>query len=221
MRARLLTPTRSLVLASALVLAVTVAVLAYALATRHSSRSPLASAPAGPRFDGAPLPGVPAPAFTLSDQLGARVSLSSYRGRVVVLSFLYTRCGAPCVLIAQQIRGALDELAAAHVPAPAVLIVSAEPRGDTRAGIARLLEEVSLAGRVQYLTGSPARLRAVWRAYGVKPASAGRSVFAEYASVLLIDRRGDERVLFQSEQLTPEALSHDIALLQGGRAGAG
>jgi hypothetical protein len=53
----------------------------------------------------------------------------------------------------------------------------------------------------------------VWRAYGVVPASAGRRSFDRFASVLLLDRSGRARVLFQSEQLTPEALAHDIRKL--------
>jgi hypothetical protein len=48
----------------------------------------------------------------------------------------------------------------------------------------------------------------------VHPASAGAGAFAEYASVLLLDGNGAERVLFQSEQLTPEAIAHDVAKLQ-------
>lgn len=221
MRAPTPTGPRALALASVLVLVLAAAVLAYAIFARRSSNAMPAPAGTGTRFDGAPLPGAPAPAFTLRDQDGREVSLGAYRGRVVVLTFLYLGCGAPCTLIAQQIRGALDELAAAHAPEPAVLIVSADPRSDTRAGVAHLLAEVSLSGRALYLSGSPAQLRAVWRAYDVKPASAGRSVFAEYAPVLLIDARGAERVLFQSEQLTPEALSHDIATLERRRGGAG
>jgi hypothetical protein len=34
--------------------------------------------------------------------------------------------------------------------------------------------------------------------------------------VMLIDRSGRERVLFGMEQLTPEALAHDIRTLQAG-----
>jgi protein SCO1/2 len=128
-----------------------------------------------------------------------------------MLAFLYSRCGAPCVLIAQQIRGALDELP----PGTPALIVSADPHGDTPASVRRFLGRVSLSGRVHYLTGSEAELGPLWRAYRVKPASAGERTFAEYAPVVLIDARGDERVLFQSEQLTPEALAHDIRRLGG------
>ncbi|HEV3047605.1 MAG TPA: SCO family protein [Solirubrobacteraceae bacterium] len=166
---------------------------------------------------GAALPGTTvAPPFTLAGQRGQSVSLAQYRGRVVALTFLYTTCGGPCFLIAQQMRGALDELAAERARAPVVLIVSADPATDTPRRIARFLRETSLAGRAQYLTGSAARLRAVWRAYRVRPASAGRGAFAEYASVLLIDGRGRERVLFQSEQLTPEGISREIARLEAG-----
>jgi protein SCO1 len=176
-----------------------------------SSAAGSISAARASKFDGAPLPeNTPAPDFTLTDQQGRRVSLSEYRGHVVVLTFLYSTCGGPCVLIAQQIRGALNELT--H-PVP-VLIVSADPTADTPAHLARFLAEVSLSGRAQYLTGAPALLRRVWRAYHVRPASVGPRLFAEYASVLLIDGRGHERVLYQSEQLTPESISHDIEALQ-------
>jgi protein SCO1/2 len=160
-------------------------------------------------FDGAALPAGPPRDFTLADQSGRVVSLSGYRGRVAVLTFLYSTCGPTCIVIAQQIRGALDELA--H-PVP-VLIVSADPAADTRARVSRFLVQVSLAGRVDYLTGPSATLARIWRAYGVVPASSGRAAFDRSASVFLLDRGGRARVLFQSEQLTPEALAHDIRKL--------
>lgn len=191
-------------------------VLAVSLLDSSSHGNPShTAAGASSSFDGAALPGgIKAPPFTLTDQYGHRVSLASYRGRVVVMAFLYSTCGATCILIAQQIRGALDELGEAHAHQPAVLIVSADAVADTRANVVRFLSEVSLTGRVQYLTGTASQLRRIWHAYGVKPASAGRRVFGEYASVLLVDGQGSERVLFQSEQLTPESLSHDIRKLQ-------
>ncbi len=153
-----------------------------------------------------------APGFTLVDQTGRAVSLSGFRGHVVVLSFLYSTCGATCVVIAQQIRGALDELG----KPVAVLIVSVDPRADTPANVRRFLSEVSLSGRVQYLSGPLSRLRAIWRKYRIVPASAGRSAFDKYASLLLLDGNGRERVLFQTEVLTPESLAHDIGRLEGG-----
>jgi protein SCO1 len=171
------------------------------------------SAAAGSRFEGAALPaGAPAPDFTLRDQAGHAVSLRSARAGVTVLAFLYTHCGAVCIVIAQQIRGALDEL---KTPAR-VLIVSADPAGDTPASVRRFLAQVSLTGRVSYLTGSPAQLRRIWHAYAVTPASAGHAAFDRFATVTLLDPQARRRVLFQTEQLTPEALAHDIGELQSG-----
>jgi protein SCO1/2 len=183
-----------------------------------SSPSPTSSAGPEPAFEGAPFPGrgIAVPGFTLRNQYGALVSVGEYRGRVVMLTFLYSTCGDTCIVIAEQIRGALNELEEEHAPPPAVLIVSADPAADSPANVRRFLTQVSLTGRVQYLTGTLARLRSIWRAYGVKPASVGARKFDEYAPVLLLDPTGRKRVLFESEELTPEGLSHDTRKLQRG-----
>jgi protein SCO1/2 len=180
-----------------------------------SSSSSSASAGPEPAFEGASFPGsgIAVPGFTLSNQYGDRVPLGSYRGRVVVLTFLYSTCGDTCIVIGEQIRGALNELEEEHAREPAVLIVSADPAADSAANVRRFLARVSLTGRVQYLSGTPSRLRSIWRAYGVKPASVGARRFDEYAPVLLLDPAGRKRVLFESEELTPEGLSHDIRKL--------
>lgn len=211
---------------------VTAAVLALALVVlldRPAKRSPTSSAAVAARavsenaqastgFDGALLPrGVSTPDFTLTDQIGRRVSLSQYHGRVAILSFLSTTCHPTCPLIAQQIRGALDELSAHPIPAHPVpvLIVSANPTADTPAAVRRFLGEAALNGRVEYLTGTPAELEAVWRAYGIVPSELGDAESPHAAAVLLIDRAGQKRDLFQVEQLTPEGLVHDIRKLEG------
>jgi cytochrome oxidase Cu insertion factor (SCO1/SenC/PrrC family) len=165
-------------------------------------------------FDGAALPdGIQASAFTLTDRRGRRIRLGDYRGRVVILTFLAARASWASPLVAQQIRGALDDLAR---PA-AALAISADPAGDTPARVGRLLASTSLTGRMIYLTGTTAQLRPIWHAYRVTPMSAGRAAFERAAAVLLIDPRGRERVLFGVEQLTPEELAHDVRQLQAGK----
>ena len=169
-------------------------------------------------FDGAALPlSRPPSGFTLSDQNGRTVSLSSLRGRPVVLVFLYPGCGASCVLIAQQIRGALNELTN---PVP-VLIVDAGTAPASRSDRQSFLKEVSLGGRALFLTGSTSALRRIWQSYSVTPASAGAAKFGENAEVRLLDPAGRERVLFGLEQLSPEALVHDIGVLERGSPGGG
>ena len=183
--------------------------------TSSSATASSAQAPGASGFDGAALPpGIAAPAnFTLRDltSTGSRraVSLASYRGRVTIVAFVYSRCGATCVVIAQQIRGALDEL---PQPVP-VLLISADPSADTPMRARSFLAQASLSGRASYLSGTLAQLRAVWDSFRVVPASAGRAAFDRSASVFVLDRSGRERVIFQLEQLTPEGLAHDVRKL--------
>lgn len=166
-------------------------------------------------FEGALFPsGVRAHPFTLTDQHGAPVSLAAYRGQVVLLAFLSTGQRAS-LLVAQQIRGALDELQARGSRLPATLIVSTDTRGEHPRARRRFLEDSSLAGRARYLSGPPRTLRALWHIYGVVPASEGEEAFLASTPILLLDRNGFERVGFAVEHLTPEALAHDIRALQG------
>ena len=209
-RARLL----ALVAIAAAVLAVALVLLLARAANRTSGGAGGASEPLSTDsvsgFAGAALPAAaPAHLFTLTDQSGQRVSLASLRGQVAVLVFLSSTCGAACTLIAQQVRGALDELAQ---PVP-VLLISVDPHGDSSTRVSRFLAQVSLTGRVRYLVGSARVLRPIWRAYGVQPLSSGTGAFERSAPVTLLDRAGRERVIFGLEQLTPEGLAHDVRKL--------
>jgi protein SCO1/2 len=208
---------------------VTIALLALAIGVvlAGSSGSSGGSGPgvssggtAGSGFDGGLLPAGLAPhEFTLTDQYGRRIRLSELRGRVVILAFLYSTSKTTAPLIAQQIRGALDELephrAKDSTPSVPALAVSVDPAADTPAHVRAFLQANSLTGRLEYLTGTPAQLRAVWRAYTVIPASAGPLNYERGAFVLLLDKRGAERVEFSLESLTPEGLAHDVRELQG------
>ena len=182
-------------------------------ANRSTESTPAVQTGAG-GFAGAALPsGLPAPLVRLRDQTGHSTSLAALRGQVTIVAFLYTRCGPPCTVIAQQIRGALDDLGA---PVP-VLIVSADPAADTPASVQRFLARVGLAGRVRFLTGARPQLEVAWRAFHVMPPSARRGAFGRSAPVYVLDRAGRPRVIFQLEQLTPEGLAHDVRAVQSTR----
>jgi protein SCO1/2 len=159
-------------------------------------------------FAGSLRPAIPPQDFTLRDQDGRRVALSDFRGQVVVLTFMYSTCQDTCPVTATQIRGALDDLGH-DVPA---LAVSVDPAHDTPASARRFLIRRSLTrDRMRFLLGTRAQLAPVWTAYGIQPQGNG---FEHSAYVLLIDRRGRQRVSFPVDQLTPEGLTHDIRKLE-------
>ena len=159
-------------------------------------------------FAGALRPDIPPRDFRLHDQDGTPVSLRQFRGRVVILTFMYTTCRDTCPLTATQIRGALDDLS--H-PVPA-LAVSVDPVNDTPERARQFLFRRGLGrDRMRFLLGTRAQLQPIWRSYGVQPQG---TAFDHTAYVVLIDRRGRQRVGFPVQQLVPEDLAHDIRRLQ-------
>jgi protein SCO1 len=159
-------------------------------------------------FAGALRPDIPPQDFHLRDQDGKAVSLRQFRGRVVVLTFMYTTCKDTCPLTATQIRGALDDLDH-DVPA---LAVSVDPVNDTPTRAKKFLFQRGLSNdRMRFLLGSRAQLQPIWKAYGIRPQGAA---FDHSAYVLLIDRHGRQRIGFPVQQLVPEDLAHDIRRLQ-------
>jgi len=147
--------------------------------------------------------------FRLHDQQGRLATMREYRGRIVVLTFMYSTCKDTCPLTAQQIRGALDQLGH-DVP---VLAISVDPAGDTPAHVRRFLVEQHMTRRMRYLTGTRAQLAPVWRAYGIQPQSAGSE---HTASTVIDDGAGRQRVGYLTDQLTPEGLAGDLRALSDG-----
>jgi protein SCO1/2 len=166
-------------------------------------------------FAGARLPpNIPPPDFTLHDQNGHTVRLSAYAGKVVILTFLYSTCQDTCPLIAQQIRGALDQVAGGGAQVPA-LAVSVDPTDDTPLNAQRFLFKQSVVGRMSFLLGTRAQLQPIWRSFGIAPQSAGTSTRSDHSvDTILLDKVGRPTVGFQADLLTPEALAHDVRKLE-------
>ncbi len=184
------------------------------LSGRGSAVSPPAQASSSP-FDGPTMPAnARAAGFSLTDQNGRRVSLVQYRGKVVVLTFIHSLCHDACPLMVEAIKGALNALPAAGRGVPTIGITVAQSE-DTVANRRRFLARHRMTGRLAFLNGPFLVLRRVWRAYAIEPVTPkiDHSTF-----VLLIDKRGFERVGIPVDQLTPEALAHDIEVLERERA---
>jgi protein SCO1/2 len=161
----------------------------------------------GQGFAGAVSPPGMRPAdFALRDEQGRLTRLADYRGRPLILTFMYSTCRDTCPLTAQQIKIALDDV---HSDVPA-LAVSVDPAQDTPLNAKRFLVQQGLLGRMRFLLGGRAQLAPIWKAYGIAPQG---KAFDHSARVLLIDAHGVQRVAWPVEKLQPEGLAHDLRLL--------
>ncbi len=155
-----------------------------------------------------PPPGIRAPDFALASYRGGVVRMRSLRGKVVVLTFVDSRCRAQCPIIVGRIASALRGLRKAQVTA---LAVTVDPEVDTPKSIRRFLAEQGALGLVDYLVGSRRRLGPIWKAYGILPATGDADVHS--ADVRVFDRHGVwVSTLHVGVDLTPANLVHDVRL---------
>jgi protein SCO1/2 len=194
-------------IALALLVVGVVALGAIVLAANGGGDEPEPAAD-GNTFAGATMPeGLFAPDFELRNQEGEHVSMRALRGRPVVVMFLYTHCEDSCPIQAQTVRGALDQLGH-DVPA---LAIAVDPPNDTPQSARKFLAEQRVTGRIDFVLGSRADLRPVWRGFGVRP----QRVTEEHnARITLVDPRGIQRVGYPGSEATPERLAHDLRLLE-------
>lgn len=155
-----------------------------------------------------------APGFTLRDQNGRRVRLSQFRGRAVILTFLYAHCPNVCPLIASKLHEALA-LLGPRARMVQMVAISVDPRGDRPAYVRRFLAERGMSGQMEYLLGTRAELAPVWRHYSVAvlPATRGSTVVGHAAVVYGISGSGKEETVYSADSFQPAAIAHDVPLL--------
>ena len=98
---------------------------------------------------------------------GTRVTLAGERGRYVLVTFIYTHCPDVCPLITQNLNAALRVIGPSARQKVRVLAVSVDPVGDTPRAVRAYIREKHLFPQFQYLIGSRAELRRVWKAWHV------------------------------------------------------
>jgi protein SCO1/2 len=116
-----------------------------------------------------------APAFTLTDQFGQRVSLHSLRGKVVVVSFNDPECTTICPLTTTALLHAKELLGPAGGNVELVGI-GANPQATEVKSVRAYSQAHRMMHKWRFLTGSLPELKRVWRAYGIEAAVVNGSI---------------------------------------------
>jgi len=165
-------------------------------------------------LQGTDLGGVVAPDFSLKDQFDKQISLSQFKGKPVVLTFLYTHCPDVCPLIADQLHSTALSLGK-NASRITFLAVSMDPKGDTRAAVLRFSRAHKMTNYWHYLIGTHDELAPVWAAYSVDAQAATASGVVNHStSLYVIDKEGRERVLLDNN-FTSQQLTGDLRVLLG------
>ena len=163
---------------------------------------------------GTDLQKTPAADFTLTDgPTGDVVTLSALRGKVVVLTFLYTNCPDVCPLTAEKLRDARDQLGGGASDL-ALIAVSVDPRNDTPQATSEFIRAHRLQGAMRFLVGDQASLARVWQVYGIAALPEQGPVVEHNDAIYLIDKQGRARSLVHSD-IVVDALVSSLRVLLG------
>jgi protein SCO1/2 len=165
------------------------------------------------RFAGGELdPPSSSPDFTLEDPVaGEQVSMADQRGKVVLVTFLYTNCPDVCPLITQNLNQALKQLGAGKDDVR-VLAVSVDPEGDTPEAVREYAKAHHLVPEFHYLIGTHDELLQVWKAYKVAAVERNPELVDHTAYTKLVDQEGQGRVIYDSGVTSAEVV-HDVKVL--------
>jgi protein SCO1 len=160
------------------------------------------------------VPSKQAPALSLRNYLGERVNINSYRGKAVLVTFLYTHCPDVCPLITADLRVAQNMMGATASKAQ-IIAVSVDPRGDTPQTVAAFLKVHGMTGRMKYLIGSAHELGRVWKQWGVgSEVDAQQPDFINHSALVYgIDASGRLRTVYVGNNWQPSEVAHDVPLL--------
>jgi cytochrome oxidase Cu insertion factor (SCO1/SenC/PrrC family) len=156
------------------------------------------SAAANPVLDsGTVLPGLPAPDIRLVNQFGQPMALSQFRGKAVILAFTDSLCTSVCPLTTASMLEAKRLLGAAASRVQ-LLGVDANPTATSVADAMAYSRAHGMVNQWDFLTGTPAQLTAVWRAYHIA-VQIQRGQIDHTPALFVIDPAGRERKLYLTQ----------------------
>jgi protein SCO1/2 len=159
-------------------------------------------------------PATPAPPLQLRNYLGKEVNIASYRGKAVLVTFLYTNCPDICPLITSNLRVAQNLMGPKVAAKAQIIAVSVDPKGDTPKAVASFLARHEMTGRMQYLVGSARELARVWKAWGVgSEADAQQPQFVNHSGLIYGIGASGKRTTLYSPTFKPADVAHDVPLL--------
>ncbi len=119
-------------------------------------------------YEGTELTGT-APDFLLMDQNGSDVRLSDFQGKVIVLTFMDSKCKDTCPLTAADFRKAYQQLNQNEASQVVFLGVNVNVGGNAVADVLEATQAWHLdeIPSWHFLTGSRGNLEPVWKDYGI------------------------------------------------------
>jgi protein SCO1/2 len=155
------------------------------------------------------------PPLQLDNSLGQPVNITDYRGKAVLVTFIYDHCPDICPLIVSNLHAAQAQLGndAGQLQ---IIAVSVDPEGDTPKTVKAFLADHQMTGKMQYLIGSRPQLEQVWTDWHIitKNSSKKSDPDAVEHSALIygITGNGVLKTVYPAN-FKPKQVVHDVPIL--------
>jgi len=133
-------------------------------------------------------PGQVVPNFTLTDQNGRTIQLLDYRGQVVVVTFIFTRCPLPnyCPLMSRNFSVLQKEVQHQFPGKVHLLSISFDPAHDTPAVLKEYAENFGADPKDwSFATGTPAQIKSIAALFGLTYEMQGGSITHNLRTALI------------------------------------
>jgi protein SCO1/2 len=157
--------------------------------------------------------GATLPDFELTDQTGAPLALSALKGKVVAVTFIYSRCPLPdyCPRMVENFRAIRDRFADRMARDLVLLTISFDPQYDTPQVLARYAASMRAGGPGwHFLTGDPANVERVCNAFGIQYFP-DEGLITHSLQTAVVDRNGRLAATVEGKEFTPRQLGDLIA----------
>jgi protein SCO1/2 len=155
-----------------------------------------------------------APEFVLDSARGSRVALADLRGKVVVVTFVFTTCNSSCPILTAKLADIGRSLGSDFGRKIAFVAISVDPGNDTPT---RLLNYAAAYRAAvpgwHFLTGTPKEIDSVVRNFGSFAKQADSGSVNHLFLTSLIDRTGMLRVQYLGTRFDPREMQRDIEVL--------
>ena len=150
------------------------------------------------------------PDFTLTDQTGARVKLSQFRGQPVAVTFVYSRCPVATACPLTVARFSKIDAGLKKDNFGALLCVTVDPENDTPAVLKEYAAHVGAdPKRWKFLTGDPRDVARVAERFGVLYYP-DKAQIVHSQAVAIVGPDGKLATVYYGEQWEPETVLQDL-----------
>lgn len=151
------------------------------------------------------------PAVTLEDQNGQETTFAEYQGKLLLMTFVYTRCGDVCPALEKSFQEVYEGLSPEQLRNEvAMLTVSFDPDNDSVHALHHYAEYFGADGTNWKMTRIPdtTQLNRLLDQFGVVVIPDGKGGYEHNAAMYMIDEQGKLVQIYDADQ--PKQVLQDV-----------